>query len=135
MIQPVRHVLALLATWRGRFIAAFIAVQLLVPLHYYLGRRDPHDERFAWRMFSPMRMAHCSPQFLLDGRPFDLGGTFHMAWLELAERGRFVVIEDMAAHVCREHPGSSVVVTLACTYIDRPAHTYGGHDLCKDPRL
>lgn len=135
MIRPLRHVLALLATWRGRFIAAFVAIQLLLPLHYYLGRRDPHDERFAWRMFSPMRMSHCAPRFLLDGQPFDLAAAFHTAWIELAERGRFVVIEDMAAHVCREHPGSSVNVTLECSYIDHPPRTFGGHDLCKNPRL
>ena len=47
----------LLATWRGRFIAVFIATQLVLPLRYYVLRDDEHDERFAWRMFSPMRMA------------------------------------------------------------------------------
>ncbi len=135
MIAPIRHVRALLSTWRGRFIAVFFVVQLLLPLHYYVARRDPHDERFAWRMFSPMRMARCTPKVALDGKPLDLESEFHEAWLELADRGRFVVIEAMAAHLCHKHPGSSVVVTMDCTYLDRDADSYGGFDMCQVPLL
>ena len=124
---------ALLRTWRGRFILIFIAVQLLLPLHYYVARRDPHDERFAWRMFSPMRMAHCTPKVVLDGKPFDLGTEFHEAWVEIAQRGRFVVVEAMAQRICREHPSSTVTVSLDCTYLDRPATTWGGYDMCQVP--
>jgi len=126
---------ALLATWRGRFIAAFLLVQLLLPLLYYIARRDPHDERFAWRMFSPMRMAKCTPHFTVGGAPLSLYGNFHEAWIELAERGRFVVVEAMAAKLCHDHPGTPVDVTLDCTYLDRDAHTYGGHDMCRNPTL
>jgi hypothetical protein len=133
--SPIRHVRALLSTWRGRFIAVFVVVQLLLPLHYYLVRRDPHDERFAWRMFSPMRMARCTPKVVLDGKPLELESEFHEAWLELAERGRFVVIEAMAEHLCRKHPGSSVVVTVDCNYLDRDADSYGGFDMCQVPLL
>ena len=134
-MDPVGHVRALLSTWRGRFILVFLAVQLLLPLAYYVARRDPHDERFAWRMFSPMRMAKCTPRFVMDGKPVELGTQFHEAWLELASRGRFVVIEAMAAHLCKDHPGSSVNVTLDCSYIDRDARSYGGHDMCQTPEL
>jgi hypothetical protein len=126
---------ALLATWRGRFIAAFLLVQLLLPIFYYVARRDPHDERFAWRMFSPMRMAKCTPHFTVGGAPLSLYGNFHEAWIELAERGRFVVVEAMAAKLCHDHPGTQVEVTLDCTYLDRAAHTYGGHDMCRTPTL
>lgn len=126
---------ALLSTWRGRFIAVFVLVQLLVPLEYYVGRRDPHDERFAWRMFSPMRMTRCVPHVSIDGRPLSLPSEFHEAWLELAERGRFVVIEAMAAKLCREHAGASVEVSLDCTYLDRAPRTWGGYDMCRVPRL
>ena len=125
------HLRALLATWRGRFIAVFVLTQLLLPLHYYAGRRNPHDERFAWRMFSPMRMTRCTPHFTVDGQPLSLPTTFHEAWIELAERGRFVVVEAMAAKLCREHPGSSVEVSLDCTYLDRDPHTWGGYDMCR----
>lgn len=126
---------ALLSTWRGRFIAAFVLIQLLLPLHYYAARRDPHDERFAWRMFSPMRMATCTPTFLVGGKPTALGATFHEAWIELARRGRFVVIEAMAARLCARHPGTEVRVSLDCTYLDRAPQTYGGFDMCSVPRL
>jgi hypothetical protein len=135
MTAIARHLRALAATWTGRFILAFVAVQLLLPLRYYAANRDPHDERFAWRMFSPMRMSGCTPTFVLDGHPMDLAKTFHEAWIQLAERGRFVVVEDMAARVCHDHPGSAVTVTLACSYLDRDAHTYGPQDMCKAPSL
>ncbi len=134
-MDPIRHVRALAATWRGRFILAFVAIQLALPLVYYTVRRDPHDERFAWRMFSPMRMTKCQPRFVLDGKPLELGSMFHEAWIELAQRGRFVVVEEMARHVCEQHPGSTLTVTLDCNYIDRGPQSYGGHDLCKAPQL
>ena len=127
---------ALLATWRGRFIAAFLAVQILAPLHYYVLRHDKHDERFAWRMFSPTRMMTCNPQFTVDGKPLELGSLFHEGWVEIAKRGRFVVIEAMAAKLCRKQPGSAVTVNLVCKYQGREeAETYGGFDLCQVPEI
>jgi hypothetical protein len=133
--SPIASVRALFATWRGWFIAAIVVSQLLLPLHYYLARRDPHDERFAWRMFSAMRMARCEPHVTIDGAPFALGREFHEAWLELANRGRFVVVEAMGAQLCREHPGSAVNVSLVCKYVDRDDRTWGGYDICQVPRL
>jgi hypothetical protein len=127
-----RALTALLATWRGRFILAFLLVQLALPLHYYVVRDDFHDERWAWRMFSPMRMTKCRSSWTIDGQPVALGSRFHEAWLEMVERGRTVVIEEMAHSLCRKHSGKPVVVTLQCTYFDRPPATYGGHDLCTE---
>jgi len=134
-MDPVRHVRALAATWRGRFILAFLVIQLLAPLTYYVVRRDPHDERYAWRMFSPMRMAKCNAQLSVDGEPVALYSTFHEAWIEMAQRGRFVVIEDMAAKLCEDNKGKRVEVSLDCTYLDRkPAH-FGGQNMCEQPKL
>ncbi len=133
-MNPFVHVAALLATWRGRFILAFVTLQLLLPLAYF-ARRDPHDERFAWRMFSPMRMAKCTPAFVLDGKPVALASEFHEAWVELARRGRFVIVEAMGAHLCAQNPGKSLNVTLDCTYLDRPPRTWGGYDMCNVPLL
>lgn len=130
----MRALRALLSTWRGRFIVAFIAIQALLPLHYYTVRRDPHDERYAWRMFSPMRMASCRLAFTVDSAPVDLGSKFHEAWIGVAQRGRAVVIEEMARKLCRENPGKPVDVRIECTYLDRPAATFGG-DLCSRPML
>lgn len=122
-------------SWRGRFILAFLAIQLLLPLRYYIAHRDPHDERFAWRMFSPMRMAHCTPTFEINGAPIAMAATFHEAWYEIAQRGRFTVVEAMGAELCRQHPNTPVKVTLACNYLDREPQTYGGFDICSVPEL
>ena len=136
MIAPVRHLRALTRSWPGRLILAVVAIQLALPLHYYLSpRRDPHDERFAWRMFSPIRMARCEPRFYRDDAPIDLASQFHEAWLGLASRGRFDVIEAMAASLCERHRGAAIRVTLDCTYLDRSTDRYGGYDLCDIPQL
>ena len=128
-------VLALARTWQGFVILIILATQLVLPLHYYTVRRDPHDERFAWRMFSPMRMAKCTPKFSVDGKPIVLGAEFHEAWVEIAKRGRFVVIEEMGARLCENNPGAAVHGVIECTYLDRPPATWGGYDMCKVPLL
>lgn len=125
---------ALLSTWRGRFIVVFLTVQLLLPLHYYLLRRDFHDERFAWRMFSPMRATKCSIKAVIDGQPIELGSRFHEAWIELAQRGRMSVIEGMGQRLCEQNPGKPVDVTIDCQYLDRPKATYRGN-ICERPLL
>ena len=120
----------MLATWRGRLILLFVAIQLLVPLRYYIAHRDPHDERFAWRMFSPIRMVRCQLSVERDGAPLPLGREFHEAWLEMAQRGRFAVVEAMGAELCRRYPDTRIEVRLDCTYLDNEPRTYGGYDMC-----
>jgi hypothetical protein len=134
-MQPVRHVLALLATWRGRFILAFVTIQALLPLHYYVAHRDPHDERFAWRMFSPVHLTHCTPDFTLGGKPVDLSTQFESEWVNLAKSGRFTIVEAMAQRLCAQHRGSPVTVSLRCTSVDGTASSWGGHDMCSAPLL
>jgi len=101
-----------LLRWPDGFIAAFVAVQLLLPLHYYLARLDRHDERFAWRMFSPTRMVTCALTLTADGAPVAQGREFHQAWAETATRGRRVVIEAMGARLCKTH--KEVTARLEC---------------------
>jgi hypothetical protein len=134
-LPVVRNVVDLLRTPTGWFIAVFLAVQLVLPLHYYLLRRDPHDERFAWRMFSPIRIAKCTPEVNLDGRRLDLQAEFHEAWVHLAERGRFGVLEAMGAELCRRHTGSVVQVTNHCEYVDGGREDWGGYNICDVPLL
>ena len=55
-----------LTAGNGRWIALFLVVQMAVPASYYL-RKDRHDERFSWRMFSTMRMAKCDPEVNVGG--------------------------------------------------------------------
>lgn len=131
MLDNIPHLGPLLKTWRGRLIVLVVVSQLLIPLTYYAHRRDPHDERFAWRMFSPMRMAQCTPEVRVDGKKFDLYSEFHEAWIEIAKRGRFRVIEQMGARLCKQKPGSEVTVKLACSYLGQPEPVvYGGFNLC-----
>jgi hypothetical protein len=132
-IYKVPHVGSLLRTWTGRFIALVVVVQLLLPLHYYTVR-DRHDERFAWRMFSPMRMTRCEFAMTRDNQPVRLASEFHIYWIKaIEERARFVVLEAMAAELCRKHPGSEVKAHAKCTYLDGEVITYGGFDLCDAP--
>ena len=136
MLDNIPHLGPLLKTWRGRLIVAVVLSQLLIPLHYYTARRDPHDERFAWRMFSPMRMAQCTPDVRIDGKKFELGGEFHEAWIETAKRGRFRVVEQMGARLCKKNPGAEVTIRLTCKYLgQQDPTTYGGFDLCKVPEI
>ncbi len=110
----------------------FVLVQLLLPLLYYVRPQAiPHDERFAWRMFSPMRMARCAP-YVADRRravqPRAASSTRRGS--RSRTRGRFVVIEAMAARLCAStlaprsgcrstartstgHPGASAASTCA----------------------
>jgi hypothetical protein len=139
--------------WPHGFIAAFLFLQLLLPLHYYVAREDPNDERYAWRMFSPTRMTECSVAMTADGAPVDLLREFQNAWVKTAERGRRSVVEAMAAHLCRKH--ETVTASLTCTpiasrdergpppegrtrrshYRGTPYYMGGSFDLCTIPEL
>ena len=117
------------------FIGAWLLVQVIGPTQYYACRRDKHDERFAWRMFSPTRMLTCDPTFEVDGQPVSLAQHFHEGWIEIARRGRFVVLEAMGARLCKENPGKEVRLDLSCRTVDNQPEHWGGSDLCKFPRL
>lgn len=97
---------------RGRiasdvFIAAFLIVQLALPLRYYLGGGGA-DERFSWRMFSSVRMQRCDVVVddIVDRngarvpRKVDLRATIHGAWINILERYRSAVVEKMLRRRC-----------------------------------
>jgi hypothetical protein len=130
-LPPLR---GFLTTARGRCIAAYLVVQLVLPAAYYV-RRDPHDERFSWRMFSTIRMASCETELRLDDQAIALQTRFHEAWLELARRGRLNVIAAMGQRVCRAHPDHPVTVSLHCKYLDGTTRAFGGFDVCKVSEL
>jgi hypothetical protein len=122
--------------WLYVFIIPWIAVQLALPLIYYAARRDPHDERFAWRMFSPTRMIQCDPVFTIDDKPIDLAGKFHEAWIDIAKRGRFAVVEAMGARLCHDIPGKRIELEMTCHNIDGTDERWGaGYDVCTVPEL
>lgn len=135
-LNPIPHLRALTRSWQGWLIVLFVLSQLLLPLHYYVANRDPHDERFAWRMFSPMRMTRCQVAITRDDQPVPLEQEFHEAWFEVAKRGRLRVLEEMGARLCAQKPGSEVRILLDCKYIDRKEPVrIGGFDICDAPEL
>jgi len=99
-------------------IAGFVALQLLIPLRYYLGS-DPYDERFSWRMFSAVRVRQCTPQAtdVLDGgelRAVDLQDAIHTAWITTLERNRAAVIIAFLERRCRESAVETATFTNQC---------------------
>ena len=115
------------------FVTLFLLVQMVLPLHYYAGPRNGNDERFSWRMFSAVRMQKCRPIFLLgeEQETVNLWPEFHEAWITLARRGRFQVVDAMAARLCEKHPEKLLSLSLRCRGIDGTIAEHGdGSNLC-----
>ena len=115
--------------WRTPFIAAWLIVQLVLPASYYVraasvppegeGHADAYDERWSWRMFSPVRMLRCKPEYTLDGQgPANLERYVHSAWISLLKRGRMDVVEGVSAHLCAREEVESVRLELECREAD-----------------
>jgi len=98
-------------------IAAFVLFQLVVPLTYYV-RSDPYDERFAWRMFSAIRLHGCqttAQEITGEGpRPIDLSAVIHRAWITTMQRNRRDVIRRFLARRCEEDGVTSVELRNEC---------------------
>lgn len=110
------------------FIHVFLVIQIALPISYYSCRADPHDERFAWRMFSPMRMARCRTTFTVgdDRKPVRMSSRFHEAWLTVAQRGRRDVVLAMARKLCADNPGQPVRVEMVCASVAGERQRRGG---------
>jgi hypothetical protein len=88
------------------FIALFLAVQIGVPLRYYLGDHD-YDERFSWRMFSTLRLRDCTVHVIETPRgagatqhPVAIEQDVHVAWVRLLERMRSAVVDKYLRRRC-----------------------------------
>ena len=85
------------------FIATFVAIQIAIPLAYYLGS-NPYDERFAWRMFSPTRLAGCDVKaYRVDAgqrQQIRLRREIHVVWYNLLKRARPAVIDAVGKKLC-----------------------------------
>lgn len=85
-----------------RFIGLFLIIQLLLPLSYYT-YRERYDERFAWRMFSPIRSHQCTLDLRFDKTPIParkLMLHYHEAVLGLLKRARPAVAESIVDELC-----------------------------------
>ncbi len=100
-----------------RVLFGFLAFQLIVPLTYYL-RADPYDERFAWRMFSAVRLHSCRPSAteVADGgeRQVDMPAVIHQAWINTMARNREDVIRAFLAKRCEEEDVQEATLTNVC---------------------
>lgn len=94
-----------------------LIVQVVLPASYYL-RDDEDEERFAWRMFSAVRLKQCAigATERFGGahggeREVELSSAVHASWQRSLERGRQRVIERFLQKRCTippaEHPPPS----------------------------
>lgn len=110
------------------FLGAFLAFQLIVPLTYYL-RADPYDERFAWRMFSAIRLHSCqtsvNESVAVDGveqaRTVNLRLAVHQAWITTLGRNRRNVIQAFLERRCEEPSVVEVRLSNRCAATDGTA--------------
>ena len=124
---------------RSGFIVAYLSFRIGVPLGYD-ARDNPFDERFAWRMFSPVRVSECRVELWEQLGPtrsrVDPSHDLAPAWVGLMARARLDVIERYAEQRCAglraRVPRPELRVELQCP---RPGGgTYrpfdSGRDLC-----
>lgn len=118
--------------WRDAVIAAVVLINIALPVSYYIGRSDsplaPFDERFAWRMFSPVRLARCQVE-LYDAtggveREIPLTRELHVVWINLLKRARPSVVAAALDKFCAEAgEGADIRMELVCTAPDAAAKT------------
>jgi hypothetical protein len=102
---------------QGRASAAWlwllVAIQIAIPASYYLRDANRDDERFAWRMFSGIRLKRCTVAAREERQGeralVPLRGVLHSSWIHALERGRRRVIEQFMLDRCER---GAVTVTL-----------------------
>ena len=120
-------------------VLAFLGIQLGLPSSYYPGD-DIYDERFAWRMFSPIRMVKCDVAFAETAnmeRPISLKREIGLPWINWMKRGHRRVMEGYAAHYCEAAEAEGATASLhsqvSCRLPDGEVdHLYSPQeDLCE----
>lgn len=95
------------AGWRYLLLAAFLVAQTLIPLHYYLGDH-PWDERFAWRMYSSVRVSQCRIQSFEtragQREQTRISEHIHVAYASNIQRNRPRVAEAYLRWRCESDP-------------------------------
>ena len=143
--------------WQRRwiFFGIFFLSQTLLAASYYF-RDEPWDERFAWRMFSPIRSVRCTlsvVEALPPGAPRDpamvgpqrpcpdgtqgcaqlrLSKISHQVWIELLRRGRRSVAEAWIDARCASR-GRPLFMRMSCPYPSDPVGA-AGEDILFDGR-
>jgi len=99
-----------------------VAIQIAIPASYYLVRDDREDERFAWRMFSAVRLQRCEVDAFEGAalepasglREIDLRRALHASWQRALERGRRSVIEQFLELRCRSGQPAVALLERRC---------------------
>ncbi len=98
-----------------------VAVQVAIPASYYLRDTNLDDERFAWRMFSGVRLKRCTAvvreQHGDKAVAVPLQGTLHSSWIHALERGRKRVIERFLNARC-DQGADSVLLQRRCQSVE-----------------
>ncbi len=108
-------------TRAGWALGLVTLISIAIPLRYYLGD-DLYDERFAWRMFSQVRVQECSAEVTEDGHALTVLGRDPRApgilpapWHSLLQRNRPAVVNRFLRWRCAaEGERSEVRVTTRC---------------------
>jgi hypothetical protein len=110
-------------------LAGWLLLHVSLPLSYYVSD-DIYDERFAWRMFSAVRVQECTlgAQETVGGiaRPIPMSSVLPAPWIALLQRNRPAVIHRFLDWRCRsEAQPSEVTLTHTCRSVTGdmlPAH-------------
>jgi hypothetical protein len=111
-VQPTRK-------WIARGAAAFLIVQALIPLRYYLSQ-PTSDERFAWRMFSTTARRDCHATLYqtmeFDGRRIEepVPPIMLAPWQTMLNRNRPAAVEKIMKACCQATGVVSVRFRLEC---------------------
>lgn len=97
---------------------AWILLHVLIPLRYYRDGADTYDERFAWRMFSSVRVRQCT----LTARETREGTRAQIAlmevlpapWVALLERNRPAVVDRFLRWRCDREGTTRVEIHNEC---------------------
>jgi hypothetical protein len=84
-------------------ILIVLSSQIVIPLSYYLGNQNKFDERFSWRMFSPVRMVRCHTVWRegKDRHKVNPQTYIHIVWVNLMNRLREDVIQHYISSRCQ----------------------------------
>lgn len=102
-----------------------VVLQVAIPASYYLRSSDLDDERFAWRMFSDVRVKRCRVRAFEVGErgrhaEIALGQTLHSSWVHSLERGRRAVMTRFLDSRCVPHVTEAQLVRQ-CAGVSRDA--------------
>ncbi len=112
--------------WVSGLIAAYVILQVLIPLGYYIWRTNPDNERFAWRMFSAIRVRQChvaSEGYRRDGEHLEridlpLTSSLHTAWVDHLKRNRTRVAHAYLDWQCEQPLMENISLLRRCKAID-----------------